>query len=78
MIIHNKELESHDYGKIIYYGNRLLKSVDQKINENTTFEEWKEIIEKNPNFCVCKHSNLYKRSPIMCCSDYPCDKNLKT
>lgn len=61
MIIHGKELEEHDFGRIIYYDNILIKSVNQKLNELTTFEGWANYIKNNPGFCGCQYHEFLKR-----------------
>lgn len=53
------DLESHDYGNIIYYKNVLIKSKRQGLNEFSTYDEWVEHIHNNPNFCGCQyHDNM--------------------
>ena len=76
MKIHGKELESHDYGRTIYYGNRLIKSERQKINEWTDFEYWKNTIEKNPNFCACKAAKLFETNPRLVCKKQYCENGI--
>ena len=72
MKIHGKDLESHDYGKIIYYDNKLIRSETQKINTHTDFEYWKKRIEENPDFCACKAAGFFERCPKFVCKKEYC------
>lgn len=76
MKIHGKELESHDYGRIIYYDNKLIRSEIQKINTHTDFEYWKKRIEENPDFCACKAGGFFERCPMFVCKKEYCDNGL--
>jgi len=61
MLINGKELSSHDNGNIIYYDHILIKSVSHpKLNEYSTFEQWVEHINNNPEFCGCKYHSIMK------------------
>lgn len=76
MIIHGKELESYSSGDTIYYGNKLLKSKQQNINEYTDLNYWADAISKNPEFCTRKASGLFERSPQLVCSKQYCKNGI--
>ena len=64
MKIHGKELSMTNNGTGIYYDHILITDTDNDLNKYTSFEEWIEIISKNPKFNPKKyHPKLFGEQP---------------
>lgn len=53
MDIKKPNVESHDYGRLVYFNNVLVRSND--LNKHTDFKFWQEVAEKNPEFCPAQY-----------------------
>lgn len=64
MKIHGKELSMTNDRTGIYYDHILITDTDNDFNKYTSFEDWIEIISKNPNFNPKKyHPKLFGEQP---------------
>lgn len=65
MEIHGKKLEQTNDGTGIYYDNILITNKNRdRLNSHLSFNDWVEIIEKNPDFNPKKyHPDLFGEQP---------------
>jgi hypothetical protein len=64
MKIHGKELSITEDGEGIYYDHIKITDTREGLNKYTSFDEWIEIISKNPNFNPKKyHPKLFGEQP---------------
>jgi len=69
-VIRTPNVESHDYGRLIYFNNVLVRSND--LNASTNYEYWLNVAKENPNFCPrifhdnlsCENCNCQKKQSI--------------